>query len=433
MKKLIFCAALMAASTSTALAQSGTNSPYSQYGLGLFTDQGSGLNRGMNGLGLGFHEHNQLNYLNPASYSALDSLSFIFDAGLSGQVTNFQEGGVKKNANNANFEYVTAGFRAAKHVGVSFGVIPYTNIGYDYSTSGYLNKTDYTSTTYTNTYSGSGGIHEVYIGAAWEPFKGFSFGANVGYFWGTYTKSVVNSYSDSYVNTLSKYYTATVNSYKVDLGVQYTAKLSKKDELTLGATFTPGHKLAADPKLEVISTNSQTSIADTTSYSINNGLKIPTSYGLGFMYNHGNSLKVGFDYTLQKWGSVGYPQYTETDNVGSYTLLDNIYSDRKKYTLGASYCKNENGRRFIECVRYRIGASYATPYYRINGQDGPKEYSVSAGFGIPIVNGYNNRSILNISAQWVRQEAVGLIKENTFRINIGLTFNERWFAKWKVE
>ena len=23
--------------------------------------------------------------------------------------------------------------------------------------------------------------------------------------------------------------------------------------------------------------------------------------------------------------------------------------------------------------------------------------------------------------------------ENTFRINIGLTFNERWFAKWKVE
>jgi len=25
------------------------------------------------------------------------------------------------------------------------------------------------------------------------------------------------------------------------------------------------------------------------------------------------------------------------------------------------------------------------------------------------------------------------VKENTFRINIGLTFNERWFAKWKVD
>ena len=80
-----------------------------------------------------------------------------------------------------------------------------------------------------------------------------------------------------------------------------------------------------------------------------------------------------------------------------------------------------------------MGAYYATPYQKINGVDGPKEYSVSAGFGIPIVNGYNNRSILNISGQWVCQDSKTFIKENTFRINIGLTFNEKWFAKWKVE
>ena len=40
---------------------------------------------------------------------------------------------------------------------------------------------------------------------------------------------------------------------------------------------------------------------------------------------------------------------------------------------------------------------------------------------------------LNISAQYVNNYASGMIKENAFRINIGLTFNERWFAKWKVE
>ena len=40
---------------------------------------------------------------------------------------------------------------------------------------------------------------------------------------------------------------------------------------------------------------------------------------------------------------------------------------------------------------------------------------------------------MNISAQYVRQESKMFIKENTFRINIGLTFNERWFDKWKVE
>ncbi|MBQ8991689.1 MAG: hypothetical protein IJ084_06780, partial [Prevotella sp.] len=76
---------------------------------------------------------------------------------------------------------------------------------------------------------------------------------------------------------------------------------------------------------------------------------------------------------------------------------------------------------------------YTTPYYKINGQNGPRQFSVSAGFGIPIMNGYNNRSLLNISAQWVNNAADGLIKENTFRINLGLTFNEKWFAKWKVE
>lgn len=59
-----------------------TNSPYSQFGLGLLSEQTSGFSRGMNGLGLGFHEGNQVNYLNPASYARIDSLTFIFDAGL---------------------------------------------------------------------------------------------------------------------------------------------------------------------------------------------------------------------------------------------------------------------------------------------------------------------------------------------------------------
>jgi hypothetical protein len=80
-----------------------------------------------------------------------------------------------------------------------------------------------------------------------------------------------------------------------------------------------------------------------------------------------------------------------------------------------------------------VGASYATPYYKVNGIDGPKEFSVSAGFGIPILNAWNDRSMLNISGQWSRLSAdKSLLTENTFRINIGITFNERWFAKWKV-
>ena len=89
----------------------------------------------MNGLGIAYREHTQVNHLNPASYSSLDSLSFIFDVGMSGQLTNFEEGSRRVNAYSANFDYAVAGFRMARHLGVSFGVIPYSNIGYNYHSS----------------------------------------------------------------------------------------------------------------------------------------------------------------------------------------------------------------------------------------------------------------------------------------------------------
>jgi len=416
---------------SGAMAQSGTNSPYSQYGLGQLSDQTSGFNRGMNGLGLGFREHNQVNYINPASYSAMDSLTFIFDAGLSGQLTNFNENGTKVNAKNADFEYVVAGFRAFKHVGVSFGVIPFTNIGYNYSISGYADESR--STAYTNTYSGSGGMHQAYFGVGWEIFKGLSVGGNISYLWGDYERSVVNAYSDSYINTLTKLYSAEMRSYKLDFGLQYTQRLTKTDRLTVGLTFSPGHKLNADPRCDVISLNSQTSVTDTTSYTISNGLELPTAYGAGLMYEHKDQWKLGVDYTLQKWGSVSYPVYRTSGDDASYSLAEGMFSDLHRVTLGGEICPNPRSRHFFSRVHYRLGASYATNYLKINGLDGPKEWSVSAGFGIPIINSYNNRSVLNISAQWVNRASQTFVTENSFRINIGITFNERWFAKWKME
>ena len=413
-------------------AQSGTNSPYSQYGLGVLSDQTSGFNRGMNGVGLGFHEHNQINYLNPASYSSIDSLTFIFDAGISGQVTNFEENGVRKNANNANFEYAVAGFRAAKRLGMSFGVVPFTNVGYDYSSSAYVDQSS-KDVYYTNTYHGEGGLHQAFVGLGWAPFKGLSIGANISYLWGEYTKYISNSYSNNYYKTLTRTYTTQVNSYKLDLGLQYTARIAKKDWVTLGVTYTPGHNLGASADMNIVSANTQTSTTDTLQFSIAKAHQLPDMYGAGLMFNHNEQLKVGLDFTLQKWGSIGYPTFESTTNESVYYLKDGVYQDRKKVNLGLQYCYGERDRHFFRRVQYRAGASYATPYYRVNGNDGPKEISVSAGFGIPIINAYNKRSYLNISGQWVKSSAKDLIKENTFRINVGFTFNEDWFKKWKME
>lgn len=428
-----FLAAIASVLFTGVFAQSGTNSPYSQFGLGTLAEQASGFNRGMNGLALGFHDGNQVNYLNPASYARLDSITFLFDVGMSGQITNFSENGTKRNIKQANFEYVVTGFRLAHRLGMSFGILPYSNVGYDYSTTGYVNNRN--SVIYTNTYSGSGGLHQAYAGLGWSPIKNFSIGVNAGYLWGTISRSIQNSYSDNYANTLSKSYNAEVRSYNISAGLQYDLKLSKTDLLTIGLTYGLGHKIGGKPTCRVISTNTQTAVSDSLVLGGSNiKLSIPHTFGAGFTYNHADKLRVGADYTLQKWSKVSFPEYVSTSgNTAGYLLNDNYFKDRHKMTIGGEYCPNPSGRNLLSRIRYRTGISYATPYIKVNGKNGPNEISGSLGFGIPIINSYNNRSFLNISAQIAHSSANGMISENIFRINLGITFNEKWFQKWKVE
>lgn len=426
MNKFIGCLVLSVLTTMPAFAQSGTNSPYSQYGLGDMADEGVGFNKGMGGVGLGFRKGNEVNPLNPASYSSIDSVTMIFDGGLSGQITNFKEGGRKLNAKSGGFDYITGSLRLIPHMGLSFGVMPYTNIGYNYSTT---TRLDDASTSLATAYKGDGGINQIFIGAGFQLFKPLSIGFNVAYIWGDVNRSVKTSGSSS-VNTLSKEYNASISSYKLDFGLQYTQPLNAKDELTLGAVFSPGHKLNADPYCRIVTSNSSIVKADTTTYTITNGLEIPTSFGVGVAYNHDQKLRVGADFRLQKWGSIDYPAF---DN-NHYALRSGLLKDSYKMNVGAEWIPNPRSTRSVfHHIRYRVGAGFTTPYYNINGQDGPKDLQLSFGVGVPIMNAYNNRSILNVSAQWQHRSAENLITENTFRLNIGITFNERWFSKMKIE
>ena len=430
MKKRISCYIAAAVWCVSSFAQSGTNSPYSQFGLGVLTDQSQGYSRGMNGVGLGLRQGNLVNTLNPASYSAIDSLTMIFDMGVSGQLTHFKEGNASTNAKNADFEYAVGCFRLVRGVGMSFGVLPLTNVGYSYKSTTRLSDN---RGTMTQTYSGSGGLHQVFLGVGWRIAKPLSVGVNGAYVWGSIDRSISSASSATDINTLRKAYSASVKSYKLDFGVQWQQPFGRTDLLTVGATVGVGHKLGADPQCVITNTNSQTAIADTTTFVVSNGLSLPMTYGLGLGWHHGQSLFVGLDATLQQWGSLDFPRYDE----GNYTLRSGMLKDRYKVNLGADYQPNALSRNLLERIHYRVGAGFATPYYKIEGNDGPKELSVSAGFGIPLQNGWNSRGnmrpMLNISAQWAHSSARDYITEDMFRINIGLTFNERWFAKWKVD
>lgn len=424
-----FLAFAMAFASCNIFAQSGTNSPYSQYGLGILSDQGNSFNRGMNGVGLALTSHNQVNYLNPASYSKTDSLSFIFDVGMSLQMTNFKEGNVKKNANNADFEYVVAALRLAKNFGLGFGIIPFSKTGYNFSS-----KTD----DYTGSFSGSGGTNELFVGLGYEPLKGLSLGANLGYLWGDITRTAAFTYNNGTASSITRTYNYEIANYKLDLGAQYSFDINKNDAITIGVKYGLGHNLNSNPTLEIVTADPLTSVTNTNSFEANNALSLPNEFGFGIAYIHGKKWTVTADYTLQKWSNVKFPLFTNGDNgtESTYKVSKDMLLDKTRIGIGGEYCKNIDSRSFTSRIRYRFGASCTTPYVKLNTvkgiQDGPKEFSLSAGVGVPVMNGYNNRSIISVSAQWVHA-STEFIKENTFRINVGLTFNEKWFAKWKFE
>lgn len=424
MKLRIMGCLLMAAIAVGAWAQGGTKSPYSQFGMGLLSDYSQSMSRGMNGVGFALRQGSQVNTLNPASYAGVDSLTMLFDMGLSGQMTNFKEGSVSRNASMASFEYVVASFRAWKGVGVSFGVLPFTSVGYDY-----VNTTTSDATgTLKESYSGSGGLHQLFLGVGAQVAGPLSVGANIGYLWGSIDRSVSPSASSA-SNTLTKKYSTSVSNFKLDVGAQWEQKLGKNDKLTVGAVVGIGHQLKNDAEMTITNLKSASSKTDTTTFTVKDAMALPMSYGIGAAYNHGGRLTVAADFQLDKWGGVDLPGYVG----GTYQKLNGQLKDRTKVAAGVDFIPNPMGRKYFDHVHYRAGVGYATPYYNIDGKEGPKELSASLGFALPIVNAYNNRSVLNISGQWVRSSASGLITENTFRLNIGITFNERWFMKWKVD
>ena len=80
----------------------------------------------MGGIAYGLRNGLHINASNPASYSAVDSLTFILDAGMSLQNANFKEGNVKTNAKNSTFDYIAMQFRLVKGLGLTAGFLPYS-------------------------------------------------------------------------------------------------------------------------------------------------------------------------------------------------------------------------------------------------------------------------------------------------------------------
>ena len=415
--KRILTILLMFVAVAGANADNGINSPYSRYGLGTLANQGLGVNRQMGGLGYGLRSDSYINILNPASFSQADTLTMLFEAGFSLQDVNFRENGNSVNALNASFDYVAMQFRLCKGLGMSLGFLPYSTVGYSFGVTSEAGKPGESS----NTYAGSGGLYQPYVGIGWQPFKGLSVGASIAYLYGDITHEITHNFTNETTFDNYKIYSATFRSYKADFGLQYYATFAKKHNVVLGATYSLGHDMNADAYKTVAEASKETKT------KIDGGFKLPNTYGGGFTYCYDNQWKFGADYTLQQWGTATFFGDDETGHG----------VDRMKVSVGLEYAPNEISNKFYKMISYRGGLYYAQPYTKVQGKNGCDEYGVSAGLSLPFMNRNNkfSHAAVHISGQYIHMapRGGGMISENYFRLNIGITFNEAWFMKMKVK
>jgi hypothetical protein len=392
-------------------AQNNTNSPYTRYGYGELADRSFGAGRAMGGLGFGIRSDKQINPMNPASYTSIDSLTFIFDFGIAGQISWFNDGINNEKHWNGNLEYAAMQFPISRRIAVSAGILPYSYVGYDFGST----QTSHEGVYYIERFTGKGGLNEVYAGLSVDIWKKrLSVGLNAGYLFGRILHNQTLTLGTTTTNQSGRNQELQVNDIKFDFGVQYTHQISASEYIISGLTFSPAKKLNATSSDIIVNGNT----LDTIQVS-NQVFGLPHSFGLGVSYVKQNKLTLAADLLHETWAQVRY--FDEKDQ----------FKNRIRIAVGAEFIPNYQERAFLNRVKYRAGLHYSNSYLQINNKS-YNEYGASVGFGLPLID---NRSFLNFSFEYVRikPEVSALIDEQYFRFTVNYTFNERWFFKFKVE
>ena len=397
-----------------AQSQNNTNSPYTRFGFGDISDTNNGEQRAMGGVSIGSRVNTSINTVNPASYSAVDSMTFMFDFGVAGLLSHFSDsrGGVTKG--NGNIEYLSLQFPLAKWLGFSAGASPYSFVGYDFynKDTTYINNLSKRDTVaYTRSFNGSGGFSQVYMGLSANLFNHISLGVNGYYMFGT-----INNYRDVSFNATSGYTSTTeyntlkANNFRYRLGAQIYNTFAKKHDVTLGVIYEPKAKL--NGSFAKLSTGVLT---DTIAPDYR--FETPSIFGLGLYYTFDKKLSIGVDYSLQQWKDAQF--FGKTDSLGN----------RSKLSIGVDYLPDPKGRKYSDRIHYRAGFNMSDSYFNVNGQNLPKNYGVSLGIGLPL---RNSSTVLNATIEYGKIGSTSLLNEDYFKLSFNFTFNEHWFFKRKL-
>ncbi len=411
-------------------AQKGENNPYSKYGIGEMSNGNNAVLRGMGNITSAYKNAYILNSDNPASYSYLERTTF--EVGGTASTRTINGSGFNYRTGTATLSHLSLGFPVHKNAGISIGFKPYTQAYYFMAdTIAYTTTPPSPIDSVMRIYQGSGGLNYAYFGAG-AKYKGFSFGFNLGYMFGTIRRRTTAFPIDT--QKINKAYTADFNDYlrfgglHWKCGVMYETTLDSGYSLRLGGTFTLNQNLFERLNAYQVSSYDlrDTMINDTT---YNSGerqgkLTLPMSFSIGAMLTHGTKWNVGIDFTTAQWS--GFKSQPDT------ILRSGVGSSSYKLALGGEFTPDANSiRNYMARVTYRLGLYYGTDYLRLYNTVLPC-YGVTAGASLPFRRSQSQiHMAVDIGRLGLTEKS--LMEQTYIRFTLGVSINDKWFMKRKYD
>lgn len=401
-----------------------TSSPYSRYGLGEIRGDNLPQTRAMGGIASGvryLQGYGNINISNPASYSAL--MLTTIDVGVFGNINQLSKNDYSENAYNFALSHINFGIPLGRPGGISFGILPFSDVGSRYSIPGTIDTTNINTV-----YAGTGGTTKAYLGYGIQLNKNFSVGVNAAYIFGTLNDVSSIEFPDE-VGALnirrdnSRY----VNGFSYDYGIQYFQPLANDFSLTVGYSGTAGTKLQT--KVSEVITGTSTSVADDEenlpldTISAIDGerykIKMPLKHSIGFTLAKNNKWMVGGDFNYAKWSD-----YREGSNNPGFT-------DSYGFAIGGQFTPDVSSINYLSLIDYRIGFKGSKSYLHLQNQD-IREMALTVGFGFPLASLFGGTFYkVNFSSEFGQRGTLSnsLVRERYINFNLGFTLNDRWFVR----
>lgn len=437
-----FITFLLAVAALGARSQTTTSSPYSRYGLGDLSPGVLPQNAAMGGIATATNRINgymSINPLNPSSYSQIRTMAI--DAGLyANRVTYNQNGQASKTDANFSISHITFAVPITKKSAISFGLLPYSQLGYNYRQSirGFGTGSPVDTNTVNYRYNGEGGLTKAYFGYGIGIGKHLTVGANVSYIWGNLKQSQSTELPKLPGALNSKIEdNNSISGLNYDYGAQYMIDFSTTKRLTLGYSASANSKLNTQNSYIVsqyfLNADGVAGLPVDSTISrqgVQNKIQLPQINHFGVSFQDEGKYLVGVDYSMGKWSNY---------SIGG---VNQGLLDSKTLNIGGQYTPNRDAiGNYWATIDYRLGVIFNQSYLNVKNPDNAdytniKSTALTFGMGLPLRPYYQNTFYkVNISAE-IGQRGVlkgGLIRENYINLRIGFTLNDRWFQKLKFD